>query len=77
MYNAMKSDGDDNIAAGTPLLVTVGADDWWHDYYDNGNQPKNVVLGVAGIIKCGLKDIHKINYTLTHHCETDEDRDWS
>ena len=34
-------------------------------------------LGVIGNIACWHGNISKINYTLSHHCETDEQRDWN
>ena len=64
-------------------LVTVAPFDWKLEYGTGKNlstSAKNYLkrtrFSVMGSIQCWGGNVNSISYTLSHHCETDEDRDW-
>ena len=64
-------------------LVTIAPFDWKVQYGTGknlsnatANYLKLVRLSVMGSIQAWGGNVNSINYTLSHHCETDEDRDW-
>jgi hypothetical protein len=71
--------GDDKYDS----LVTIAPFDWKVQYGTGknlsnatANYLKLVRLSVMGSIQAWGGNVNSINYTLSHHCETDEDRDW-
>ena len=58
-------------------IVTVAPWDWKVRLGDNDKSYLNKTrFSVLGNITAWKSSIHSINYTLAHHVETDEDRDW-
>ena len=58
--------------------MTIAPFDWeWMYATDNHNYLDVMRLAVVGQIGAWHSDIHSINYTLSHHCETDEVRVWN
>ena len=63
---------------GSFCQMTVAPSDWKIKLAANDKDDLNKAqLGVVGNILCWNKNINKINYTLSHHCETDTERDWN
>ena len=63
----------DNIKS----LLTVAP--WeWQNWAEMGNKAdlNKTRLSVIGNISAWKSSVHALNYTLSHHCETDEERDW-
>ena len=58
-------------------LLTVAPWDWKLKMgLNDKSYLNNVRFSVVGNIAAWKSSIHSINYTLSHHCETDEERDW-
>ena len=70
--------GTKNLDNNKNPLVTIGFWNWPELKEEHNNDMLNRdQLVVLGNIRCwGGGVAHSINYTLSHHCETDEDRDW-
>ena len=62
---------------GDDAQVTIGPWNWeWMMTNDQTQLLNKMQLAVIGNIACWHQNINKINYTMSHHCETDEQRDW-
>ena len=64
-------------------LVTIAPFDWklkWGTGKNLSNETSNYLkkirLSIMGGIQTWGGNVNKSNYTLSHHCETNEDRDW-
>ena len=71
----------DTYDSGTEYTqVTIAPYDWKIRFIDNTTADKDYLaktrLAVLGDIKNWKGKIHQVNYTLSHHVETNEERDW-
>jgi hypothetical protein len=72
---------DDNYGMGMEPLMTIGPWDWKNKFNninsdDNAKKLNVPQLVVAGNILAYKSHFQAVNYSLSHHCETDEERLW-
>ena len=70
---AAHADGD-----GLHSLLTIAP--WeWQNWVEQGNKSalNKTRLSVLGNISAWKSSVHSLNYTLSHHVETNEERDWN